>query len=436
MHPSDQPVDPSTASPVTMDPRLRSWRRRVFAATWLSYAGFYFCRKPFFIAKPALAEELSWEPSILGLLGTCYLVAYAAGQFVAGWAGTRWGPRILLLAGMLVSVGANFTFGLTNSFGMFATFLIINGLAQSTGWSGNVGSMARWFRRDERGTVMGLWATNYQVGGVAANTLAAWVLGKWGFQASFFAGSIVLLLVWAFFLFNQRNAPEDVGLPAIEEDDTASEGAVEESTRSTWSPGWSRQVWTNVLLVGVFYFFVKLVRYAIWSWTPLLLARDFQLDLDDAGYLSTLFDLGGIPGVIFAGWLSDRYFAGRRVLISFVFVVGMGCSCLALYTLGTTSLGAFAVCITVLGFTLYGPDALMTGAAAIEVGSLRAATLAAGIINGLGQIGAITQEVLLGALLNRGGVLEVFAVLLVSSVAAILCLGVLLIRNRRGLADL
>lgn len=420
---------------MTMDPRLRSWRRRVFAATWLSYAGFYFCRKPFFIAKPALAEELSWEPSILGILGTCYLVSYAAGQFVAGWAGTKWGPRVLLLAGMAISAGANLAFGLTNSFGMFATFLVINGLAQSTGWSGNVGSMARWFRREERGTVMGLWATNYQVGGVAANTLAAWVLGKWGFQWSFFAGSMVLLVVWAFFLFNQRNGPEDVGLANLEDEDEGADAAGG-SASSAWNPGWSRQVWTNVLLVGVFYFFVKLIRYAIWSWTPLLLARDFQLDLDDAGYLSTLFDLGGIPGVIFAGWLSDRYFEGRRVRISFFFILGMGASCLALYSLGTTSLGAFAVCITVLGFTLYGPDALMTGAAAIEVGSLRAATLAAGIINGMGQVGAITQEILLGSLLDKGGVLEVFAVLLVSSVAAIFCLGILLMRNHRGLADL
>ena len=80
-----------------MDPEMRQWRRRVFAATWLSYAGYYFCRKPFFIAKPALSEELGWDPAMLGYIGTAYLVAYTVGQFIAGAAGNKWGPRLLLL---------------------------------------------------------------------------------------------------------------------------------------------------------------------------------------------------------------------------------------------------------------------------------------------------------------------------------------------------
>ena len=30
---------------------IRVWRVRILAPTWLSYAGFYFCRKNFAIAK-------------------------------------------------------------------------------------------------------------------------------------------------------------------------------------------------------------------------------------------------------------------------------------------------------------------------------------------------------------------------------------------------
>ena len=32
--------------------------------------------------------------------------------------------------------------------------------------------------------------------------------------------------------------------------------------------GLSRGAWTNLMLVAGFYFFVKFVRYAIWSWAP------------------------------------------------------------------------------------------------------------------------------------------------------------------------
>ena len=419
----------------TMEPRLRHWRRRVFAATWLSYAGFYFCRKPFFIAKPALSEELGWDPAMLGYIGTAYLVAYTIGQFIAGAAGNRWGPRLLLLCGMAVSVLANFGFGFSNSAASFMALMVVNGLAQATGWSGNVGAMAPWFRREERGTVMGLWATNYQVGGVLANTLAAWMLGRWGFQASFFTGSIVLLAVWTFFVFNQRDKPEDVGLPPL--DDEGDLGPTKTPATGSVLAGWSRQVWTNVLLIGVFYFFVKFIRYSLWSWSPLLLRRDFGLDLDDAGYLSTAFDLAGIAGVIAAGWLSDKVFSGKRARISFLFILGMAAACLMLYVLGPTSLVLFGISIALVGFFLYGPDALMTGAGAIEVGSLRSATLAAGIINGMGAVGSVAQELILGRLLGQGeGVDEVFALLLISSLGAAVALSILLWRCARGEADL
>ena len=142
------------------------WRYRVFASTWLSYAGFYFCRKPFFIAKPALAEELSWDPSLLGFIGSAYLITYTIGQFIMGWAGSKWGPRILLLLGMAVSIAVNFLFGITNSWITFSLLMMINGFAQSTGWSNNAAAMAPWFSRKERGTVMGFWATSYQIVGV------------------------------------------------------------------------------------------------------------------------------------------------------------------------------------------------------------------------------------------------------------------------------
>ena len=50
---------------------------------------------------------------------------------------------------------------------------------------------------------------------------------------------------------------------------------------------------------------MKFIRYMLWSWVPFLLSRNFGLEGDDAGYLSTLFDLFGIVGVIVCGWLSD-----------------------------------------------------------------------------------------------------------------------------------
>jgi len=45
---------------------------------------------------------------------------------------------------------------------------------------------------------------------------------------------------------------------------------------------------------------------------------------------------------------------------------------------------------------LFGPDALLSGVGAIDVGSRRGALAAAGIINGMGSIGPIFHEEIIG----------------------------------------
>ena len=292
--------------------------------------------------------------------------------------------------------------------------------------------MAPWFSRKERGTVMGFWATNYQIGGELTSGLTTWVLARWGIQWSFWAGSINLLGVWIFFLFNQRNKPEDVGFGLV--DSSENKSIIEKNVQRDL--GWSSAIWTNILLVGGFYFFVKFIRYALLSWIPFLLYRDYGLALDDAGYLSTAFDFAGAFGVIAAGFISDKYFSGKRAKISFYFILAMTASTMLLYTYGPASLLYFGISLALVGFTLYGPDALMTGAGAIEVSTLRGAAFAAGIINGLGAVGSVVQEFILGSILDSSGAGTVFSILLVSAVFAAIFLFLVLLRNKTGKADL
>ena len=49
-------------------------------------------------------------------------------------------------------------FGAANGFWTLLLFLALNGLAQGTGWPGCIGSLAFWFKRRQRGSVLGVWA--------------------------------------------------------------------------------------------------------------------------------------------------------------------------------------------------------------------------------------------------------------------------------------
>ncbi len=411
------------------DSAFTRWRWRVFAATWLCYAGFYFCRKPFSIAKSALGEAFDLGPFALGALYAAYLTAYTIGQFLAGAIAPRFGPRKVLLSAMAVSVSVSVLFAVVETFEAFMALMVVNGLAQAMGWSSCVGNMASWYARAERGTAMGLWSTNFQIGGIAANALAAAMLVH-GHRWAFLAGAMVLCAVWVFFAFNQADRPEDRGFPPVEP--VPSVGSSEVAGR------WPRAVWVTVLLIGGAYFGLKFIRYAIWSWAPFVLERDFGLRGDEAGYLATLFDVGGFLGVIVTGWLSDRCFGGKRARVAFWMIVGCVAATAFLMTAGAASVPAFALGLGLVGLTLYGPDALLTGAGAQDLGRHGGATRAAAVISGLGSAGSVLQEFVIGRMHSAGGGGElgpILATLVAAAILALTCTGVILWRNARGMSD-
>ncbi|HEU4731784.1 MAG TPA: MFS transporter [Kofleriaceae bacterium] len=414
---------------IALSPAHRAWRIQVFAATWLSYVGFYFCRVPFSKAKGAIAETAHWDAATLGNVWAAYLVAYAFGQWLASQMGPRLGPRRNVLLGMGVSVAVTVAMGVTLSAWVMAGLVAVNGLAQATGWSGNVGTMASWFHKHERGTIMGIWSTNYTVGAIGAGLVMAAVLDVAPWPWCFFVGAASLAGVWLVFFLFQRNRPEDVGLAPIEDPvGSVDEPAAPESDRL------SRDAWINLLLIGGFYFFAKFIRYGLWSWAAFFLKNNYHLSDSRAAAFSTTFDIVGVPGVALTGWLSDRYFGSRRGGISLIMILGMVVATALLMTLGGTSVSVFVILLAAVGFTLYGPDALLTGAGAMDLGSRRLATFATAAISAIGSFGAVVQELLISRMYDpkQDGLVPIFAMLFGSATAAALFCGALVWRNRRG----
>jgi OPA family sugar phosphate sensor protein UhpC-like MFS transporter len=433
----------------------RSWRVKIFAATWLSYVGFYFCRKPFSAAKSAIGDEFGWDATTLGNIWAAYLIAYAIGQFLASYMGTLLGPRKNVLLGMMLSLLVTLAMGITPSVPVMAGLAAVNGIAQATGWSGNVGTMAGWFHKHERGRVMGLWSTNFTIGSLLSGTVMASVLGMrdlvveipWLFEIQiyepapwrwcFYLGALVLAVVWLQFFVMQRNKPEDVGLAPVDDPATAVDESKEPEPASDGSR-LSRAAWTNLLLVAGFYFFSKFIRYAVWSWSAYFLKESFgKTDAEAAAY-SITFDLLGIPGVYVTGWISDRYFGSRRAGVALMMMIGMVIATGLLMAVGDTSVTVFVILLGAVGFTLYGPDALLTGAGAMDIGGRKAATFATAVISGFGSLGPIVQEVVIPRLYDQkaaqasGDLGPVFVLLFLSAAMATVFCAILVLRNRRG----
>src|SRR6185312_3410092 len=128
------------------------------------------------------------------------------------------------------------------------------------------------------------------------------------------------------------------------------------------------------------------------------------------------------------------FFNSRRAGIALAMMIGMMGATALLVLFGGSNVIVFVVLLGAVGFFLYGPDALLSGAGAMDIGSKRAATFAAAVISGFGSLGPIVQEVIVPRVYDQqtSGMGPVFAILFASAAAAAVFCFALVLRNRRG----
>jgi sugar phosphate permease len=351
-----------------------------FGATWLAYATYYLGRKGFSVSKARVVKEVGVGEGTLAAIDTGYLAAYAVGQFVSGLIGDRIGARRLVSFGMLFAALTCATFGTAQSGAVMLAAFTLNGLAQSTGWPGTTKGMAEWTRPQRRGAVMGLWCTSYQVGGIVATWFCTLMLSRYGWRSAFFGPALCIAVVGGIVFLTLRPGPYAVTSTLPGESLAARLGI-------------DREVYRNPTLwcYGIAYFFIKLIRYSVLFWLPYYLHTALGLKEADAGYLSISFEVGGVLGAVSIGFLSDRFNHLSRSTIAAFGLVGLACALLVYARLEPSSAVLQFSLMALIGGLLFGPDSLVSAAAAQDAGGPTAAARATGFVNGIGSIGALLQ---------------------------------------------
>ena len=376
-----------------VDKTLKYWRFRIFAITWLGYAGFYFGRKNFSVAMPIMTDELGYTKNDMAVVLTVYSLAYMLGQFLSGYLSDRWGPRIIVTIGLGIAFLANFTIGISGSFLAIVFFMGTNGLGQSTGWSGLIKNMTPWFRPNERGIVMSWWSTCYVIGAFLATIFATYwvthetILVKWGWSRAFIFPSVILLAITVLYGTLTRNRPPDVGLKVIVEDDgvNASRKSKADQYKIVRSLISKNALWVTALI----YFLLKLTRYVFLFWLPMYMVEALNYTVKESGYLSSVYELVGFFGIIAAGYISDRLMDSRRFPVAAVMLILMAVACFIQPLLANFGMVAIGINIGIIGIMTYGPDSILSGATAMDIGGKKGAAMAAGIINGVGSAGQL-----------------------------------------------
>jgi sugar phosphate permease len=350
-------------------------RRRALALSWTAYATYYLGRKGFSVVKSTLARDYGFNTGTLAAIDTAYLVAYACGQVPSGLVADRWGARRLVAAGMVASAIACSLFGTSSAAWAFCLWFGVNGVAQATGWPGTTKMVAQWTTPAERGRIMGVWSTCYQVGGIAATALATFAMARAGWRAALFVPAAALLVVAILVA---------AGVPRRTEVDG------QQVAKPAWAALGAALRMPILYSYGACYFCIKLIRYSLLFWLPFYLHTASGFREVTSGYLSTSFEVGGVLGCIGVGVVSDRS-KRSRAAVAAVSLVALAAAVFVYAAFHSqTAIWHFSA-LAVIGALLFGPDALLSGAAAQEAAGDEAAATATGMVNGLGSAGALLQ---------------------------------------------
>ncbi|KGL89792.1 Sugar phosphate exchanger 2, partial [Charadrius vociferus] len=388
---------------------------------------------------------------LFGALDNAFLVAYAIGMFISGIFGERLPLRYYLSGGMVLSGLFTALFGLGYFWNIhvlwyFIIVQVCNGLVQTTGWPSVVACIGNWFGKGKRGLIMGIWNSHTSVGNILGSLIAGvWVSSAWGL--SFVVPGVIIAAVGIICFFFLVEYPEDVGcsppLHHVSQTDSqrARPGLGGRSINSeTIGEAGPISFLGALRIPGVVEFslcllFAKLVSYTFLYWLPLYIVN-VHFSAKEAGDLSTLFDVGGILGGIFAGLISD-YTGGRATTCCVMLVVAA--PLLFLYNhIGQNGIGTSIAMLIVCGALVNGPYALITTAVSADLGTheslkgnAKALSTVTAIIDGTGSIGAALGPLLAG-LISPTGWNNVFYMLIAADVLACLLLARVVVKEVRG----
>jgi sugar phosphate permease len=333
---------------------------------------------------PFIKDELSLSRAQVGLVSSVLNGGAAASGIPAGKASDHFGERWVIGYGAIVSgviiIGVNWT----GSFMTLLPLLFVIGFATGSAVPAGIRAVIGWFPRQERGLAMGVRQMGIPLGGsIAAMTLPPLAI-LFGWRVAFiFTGAVAVGIgIAALALYEEPPANLPQGGPAA--------SGIQDLLKR-------KEIWAVML----FSFIFGGAQWCYLTYLELYLIEILSYSITLASSLLALGQLSGAAGRILWGFLSDRFFGGRRTPV--LLLIGSLAVVMTLWTSTFSpqhSLGLVAGVVTLLGLTLQGWNGLAHTLIS-ELAGTRVAGLATGLNNSFGFIGVIVLPPLYGLLVDQ-----------------------------------
>lgn len=386
---------------------FKSWQWQVVICTMIGYSMFYFVRKNFSFAMPALSAEYGITNTSFGIILSLVGIIYGVSKFLNGIVADRINARWHLVIGLCACILLNLFFGWSDKLSamitgnesgpdfintmvvIMAILLVLNNIFQGCGFPPCNRLLAHWVPPKELATKSAIWNTSHSIGAAVVSVFCGYIIAKTGnWRYCFIFPSAVAAIGVLFIFLTLRDTPKSVGLPELENTRTELD---EDDSPAAFRAFIRKRVFRSPIVwsLAITDLFVYIVRFAVLDWGPMFLQqRENPLSPQLSGWTIGIFEVAGCIGMLCAGWMSDRFFKGKshRVCAVEMFLVAL--CMIALHLLPKDCSPVLVLVLLALaGFFVYGPQAML-GVTAVKHATKKAASTAVGLI-GLMSYGSV-----------------------------------------------
>jgi sugar phosphate permease len=336
------------------------------------------------------------RPAVVGGLVSAFLLSYGAGQFVWGPVIDRIGPRRAAMLGVVAWSVTLLWGGLSSTILMLYLSRIFLGLSEGILYPVCNAFVARWFALRERGRAQSMWFNGATVGGAVGGALVTAIIIASGWRAAFVVLAIIgLVVVLPMLALLTRDDPRTDRRVSAGELAKIDQGQLLVTpTEHTAGVFGNHRYWLLVLA-----FVANNIFFWGWSsWLPTYLIRARHFSFQSSGGLTALTFAIEVVAVFLLGLLTDRI--GRRAPLG---ALGYFLATLGIYLGGTTSNVPVALALLIAGASCQQACAGNVQALLHSFSGRRLMGRAAGVLNGVGNIGSFLAPTVVGVMIGTNG---------------------------------
>ena len=384
---------------------------RILLATMACYLFYYTGRQTFGFAIPGIEEELGLSKTVLGYFGTALLWSYAVGQAISGNLGDKYGGRLMMSLGALLSCGLNWMVSFGDGFRSLFIPWVGNGFAQSMGWAPGSRVLSNWWGYHERGRAFGLYMFAAGMSSILAFVTPLIILKTLGLEWRWIFRLPVLLLLAGGLIYYLivRDRPEDLGFQSPSGPDEESLPATHSGPKKSGESSLQRYktVLANrrFLAASIGIGFQSAARYGLLLWVPVhFLGKDWKNPDSGTAWMSIALPVGMALGAVAGGWVTDKVFNSIRWKLISSFMGLAALASMVMYFLPKDNSGGIMV-LFLCGFFVYGSQSAFWALCPDLLGPERSGT-GVGIMDFFAYLFAGIATPLIGNMIEKHQVMD------------------------------